>query len=70
MKNLPTGKYAGCKHWPKVITAARLRPRFIHILTCYDKTGHPGCLNLIMDNADANLWLTYYTGKVHQAYGA
>lgn len=30
----------------------------------YEATGHPGILNAIMDNADANLFITYQTGRV------
>ena len=59
----PTGKYANCKHWPQVIEAAKLRPTLKPLADNYEVTGHAGCLNAIMDNADANLWLTYYTGR-------
>jgi len=64
--NLPTGKYAGCKHWPAVIEAAKLRSHLARLAANYEASGHPACLNAIMDNADANLWLTYYTGTVTQ----
>jgi hypothetical protein len=60
----PTGKYAGCKYWPQIIQAAKLRPRIKTLVDNYEKTGHAGCLNAIMDNADANLWITYYTGRI------
>lgn len=60
----PTGKYATCKHWQAVIEAARLRPHLTHLVANYERTGHPGCLNTIMDNADSNLWITYHTGRV------
>jgi hypothetical protein len=59
---LPTGKYAGCQHWAAVIKSAKLRPRLQTLVANYEKTGHPACLNAIMDNADANLWITFYTG--------
>lgn len=65
IKTKPTGVYARCKHWEKVLEAARLRPRLSAVVAMYDKTKHPGCLNAIMVNADdANLWLTYYTGRI------
>ena len=60
----PTGKYANCKHWDAIIEAAKLRPRLSNLIKTYERTGHPGCLNAIMDNADANLWLTYHTGRI------
>ena len=59
----PTGKYKNCKHWPEVVEAAKLRPHLYATAKMYELTGHPGCLNVIMDNADADLWTTYYTGK-------
>ena len=59
----PTGKYKNCKHRPEVIEAAKLRPSLKKLSMEYEATQHPGCLNAIMDNADANLWITYYTGK-------
>ena len=62
----PTGKYSTCKHWPAVIEAAKLRPRLKRLATNYEATGHPACLNSIMDNADAGLWITYHTGRVTQ----
>lgn len=61
---LPTGKYANGKHWPAILEAAKLRPRLARLAENYERTGHPACLNAIMDNADANLWITYYTGEV------
>jgi hypothetical protein len=60
----PTGKYKNCKHWPAVIESAKVRPMLKKIVSNYESTGHPACLNAIMDNADANLWITYYTGCV------
>ena len=63
-RNLPTGKYADCKHWDAVIEAAQLRPRLKRLVDNYERTNHAACLNSIMDNADANLWLTYHTGRV------
>jgi len=59
----PTGRYATCKHWDAVIEAAKRRPRLKTLVENWKKTGHPASLNAIMDNADANLWLTYYTGS-------
>lgn len=63
----PTGRYATCKYWPQIIDAAKLRPKLQHLAKIYEKTGHPACLNAIMDNADANLWITYYTGRITNA---
>lgn len=60
----PTGKYEDCKHWPQIIEAAKLRPRLKILAENYEQTGHPACLNTIMDNADANLWITYHTGRI------
>jgi hypothetical protein len=60
----PTGKYSSCQHWPKVVEAAKLRPQLAHLAINYEASRHPGCLNAIMDNADANLWMTYYTGRI------
>jgi hypothetical protein len=65
MTRLPTGPYR-TEHWRAVIEAAKLRPRLKHLVQCYERTGHPACLNAIMTNADANLWLTYNTGKITQ----
>lgn len=59
-----TGKYKGCKYWDAVIEAAAKRPHLENVLSKYKETGHPACLNVIMDNADANLWLTYYSGRI------
>ena len=59
----PTGKYKDCKHWDKVLGAAKSRKGLRLLAETYEKTGHPGCLNAIMDSADADLWITYYTGK-------
>ena len=63
----PTGKYGSCKHWPKIIESTKLRPRLKHLAENYEKTGQPACLNAIMDNADANLWITYHTGRMTNA---
>jgi hypothetical protein len=52
-KRLPTGKYADCKHWENILVAAKQRPNLKSFVATYEKTGHPGCLNSIMDNADA-----------------
>ena len=62
----PTGAYANCKHWDKVVEAAKLRPQLKRLAYNWEQTGHPACLNAIMDNADANLWITYYTGGITQ----
>ena len=59
----PTGKYEGCKFWDAIVKAALLKPHLKLLAENYLKTKHPACLNAIMDNADANLWITYYTGK-------
>ena len=63
----PTGKYTDCKHWYQVIEAAKLRPRLKILVENYEKSGHPACLNAIMNNADVNLWITYHTGRVLNA---
>ena len=63
----PTGPYSTCKYWSQIIEAAKLRPRLKGLAENYEKTGHPACLNAIMDNADANLWITYYTGRITNA---
>ena len=55
---------ADCKHWDAIIEAAKARPRLKTLAENYERTGHPACLNAIMDNADANLWITYYTGRI------
>ena len=64
MKYKVTGVYQGCKYWDAIIEAAKLRPRLRHLVNNYLITKHPGCLNTIMDNADANLWITYHTGRI------
>lgn len=64
MKNQPTGKYRNCKYWPEVVEAAKRLPELKKVVNNYLSTGHPACLNAIMDNADANLWITYYTGRI------
>ena len=63
-KKYPTGPYAGCKHWDAVLESAKRRPRLRQLADQYERTGHPACLNTIMGNADAPLWLTYHTGRV------
>ncbi len=62
---LPTGPYQP-KDWSAILEAAKLRPNLKLLADNYERTGHPACLNAIMANADANLWLTYYTGRVTQ----
>jgi len=59
----PTGPYR-TQYWPAVIEAAKRRRHLRKVAENYELTGHPACLNTIMVNADANLWLTYYTGRV------
>lgn len=65
--NLPTGKYAGRSEatWLKIIAAAKGIPRLKQIAENYGLTGHPACLNSIMDNAvgadSGHLWLIFYS---------
>jgi len=59
---LPTGKYAGCKHWDAVIETARGIPRLKQLVANYDRTKHPAVLNALMDNATMEMWVAYYRG--------
>ena len=65
--NLPTGKYAGRSKavWCKIIAAAKAIPHLKRIAENYEATGHPACLNSIMDNAigsdSGHLWLIFYS---------
>lgn len=58
-----TGPYANPPGgWEAIIRNAEKRPRLALLVRNYRASKHPACLNAIMDNCDANLWLTYYTG--------
>jgi len=65
MRRLPTGKYAGKPEatWITILAAAKRIPRLRKLAENYEATGHPACLNAIMDNAtapsDGALWLIF-----------
>jgi len=61
---MPTGKYSKCKYWAEILTEANKRSHLKFLVKRYEQTKHPACLNSIMDNGDANLWLTYHTGRI------
>lgn len=59
-RRTPTGKYVDKGTWPTVIEAAKLNPRTKLLAENYEKWGHPGCLNAIMENGDDRVWLAYH----------
>jgi hypothetical protein len=62
--NVPTGHTYSTKYWAAILEAAALRPHLRRLVANYERTEHPACLSAIMNNADANLWITYYTGRI------
>lgn len=59
-----SGRYANPPGgWDSILRNAKKRPRLQVFVRNYRASKHPAMLNAIMDNADANLWLTYYTGN-------
>lgn len=70
--NLPTGRYSrpNAAAWRRILEEARKIPRLRKIVENHDATGHPACLNAIMDAAlgedSGHLWLIYYTPKENE----
>ncbi len=48
--------------WPAVIEAASHVPQLRRLVENYRRTRHPACLNALMTNAPAEVWLAYHCG--------